>query len=267
MILRGIIRGIMFIVDGFAKIIAWLLIALGLWLPALFTFIYFITCAITHIKIVGNVVTLYFVGLALSCLGSLGLSLHKINKSKKKKDSQTNVNITKVVKKEKFKASFTEADEEFEEHYDSDYEENASDLSTEENAQSKSAVRKNRRSEQEDIESKERLIKEQEAERERADEREWQREQELKREVAKERERTINGNLPQNKEHLSGFADSSEVKVKKEKRRVVTESEMPRVFALKRDPTVFVHEYSDRLLFYRRTRKGMEHFKTEYKGE
>ncbi|MBQ4049326.1 MAG: hypothetical protein IJD07_01585 [Clostridia bacterium] len=42
-------------------------------------------------------------------------------------------------------------------------------------------------------------------------------------------------------------------------------SEMPRIFATRKDPTVFIYEYSNRIDFYKRTRGGMIYMYSEYK--
>jgi hypothetical protein len=46
----------------------------------------------------------------------------------------------------------------------------------------------------------------------------------------------------------------------------VQNEETPMVFATRRDPDVLVYEYSDRLKFYKKTKKGLVHISTEYKN-
>ncbi len=41
--------------------------------------------------------------------------------------------------------------------------------------------------------------------------------------------------------------------------------ETPMIFATRRDPNIIVYEYSDRLKFFRKTKRGLIHISTEFK--
>jgi len=58
------------------------------------------------------------------------------------------------------------------------------------------------------------------------------------------------------------FQDSSSVVTK----GGYNPSEMPRIFATRKDPTIFIYEYSKRLDFYKRTRSGMIYMYSTHKN-
>ncbi len=103
MIINAILRGLKAAVDAVAKAIAWLLIALGLWVPLIYTLIFLIVVVFTGVPL-EKTGTIYFLGLFLSFIGalwfSLAISARKGRKRKKKKESY---NITDVKKKKKDK--------------------------------------------------------------------------------------------------------------------------------------------------------------------
>ena len=72
------------IFDGIAKILAFLLISLGLWLPAVYSVAYFVICGMSDITLKGSAVVIYWCGLALSAVMGFMLSVYIRGRFKRK---------------------------------------------------------------------------------------------------------------------------------------------------------------------------------------
>ncbi|MCH5164339.1 MAG: hypothetical protein J1F36_04915 [Clostridiales bacterium] len=101
MILNAIFRGIKAVVDAVAKVIAWLLIALGLWIPLVYTLIFVVVVAFTSYTMAA-LSTVYFFGLFIAVVGAMLFSLMRSTKKAKerKHKSQTGYNISEVQRKD-----------------------------------------------------------------------------------------------------------------------------------------------------------------------
>ena len=79
--MKSIISFLTFIVEGIARAAV---STLGLWIPALFCVLFFLVCAITGTPF-SEVMGVFFVGLTLSMLLSIGISVAQVLKKKDKK--------------------------------------------------------------------------------------------------------------------------------------------------------------------------------------
>lgn len=68
MLLSGFLKGIKLVFDGFVNLVAFVLIKAGLWLCALFTFLYIIICAIMGIKLTGGALILLIIGIVITAV-------------------------------------------------------------------------------------------------------------------------------------------------------------------------------------------------------
>lgn len=102
MILNAIVKGVKVVVDAIAKAVAWLLIALGLWVPLLYSLIFLIVVvAFTDVPL-ESTGTLYFLGLFLSFIGALWFSLvNSARKAKNRKRKKNTTNVSDVKKKKR----------------------------------------------------------------------------------------------------------------------------------------------------------------------
>ncbi|MGN1093551.1 MAG: proline-rich domain-containing protein [Candidatus Neoclostridium sp.] len=82
--MKSIISFLTFIVEGIARAVVFLLSTLGLWIPALFCALFFLVCAISGTSF-SEVSGIFFVGLTLSALLSLGISVAQVLKKKEQK--------------------------------------------------------------------------------------------------------------------------------------------------------------------------------------
>lgn len=82
--MKSIISFLTFIVEGIARAVVFLLSTLGLWIPALFCALFFLVCAISGTSF-AEVNGIFFVGLTLSALLSVGISVAQVLKKKEQK--------------------------------------------------------------------------------------------------------------------------------------------------------------------------------------
>ena len=98
--MKSIISFLTFIVEGIARAAVFLLSTLGLWIPALFCVLFFLVCAITGTPF-SEVMGVFFVGLTLSMLLSIGISVAQVLKKKDKKRLERSADAPKSLKKKK----------------------------------------------------------------------------------------------------------------------------------------------------------------------
>ena len=98
--MKSIISFLTFIVEGVARAAVFLLSTLGLWIPALFCMLFFLVCAITGTPF-SEVMGVFFVGLTLSMLLSIGISVAQVLKKKDKKRLERSADAPKSLKKKK----------------------------------------------------------------------------------------------------------------------------------------------------------------------
>lgn len=85
--------------DAVAKVLAWLLVKMGLWLAALYTIVFFVMCAVTTTKFT-SVQSLFWALFLVSVVLGLWISLSLANRAKNKdKEERAVGNIPKVKKK------------------------------------------------------------------------------------------------------------------------------------------------------------------------
>lgn len=102
MILKAIISFLIFVTEGLAKIIMFLMTALGLWIPALYSLLFVIVCAVTQTSFT-EVLGLFYAGLAVSFLFSIAIAAYQVFKAKNSKRAEKNnagSSIAKVTKKQ-----------------------------------------------------------------------------------------------------------------------------------------------------------------------
>ena len=101
MIITAIIQAIKTFFTAVAKVIAWLLTALGLWVPLLYSLLFLIVIAIAGIPI-ETTGTAYFLGLFISLGLALWISMIvSAKKSKAKKQKNVDYNVAEAKKKSK----------------------------------------------------------------------------------------------------------------------------------------------------------------------
>lgn len=98
--MKSIISFLTFIVEGIARAAVFLLSTLGLWIPALFCVLFFLVCAITGTPF-SEVMGVFFVGLTLSLLLSIGISVAQVLKKKDRKRLERSADAPKSLKKNK----------------------------------------------------------------------------------------------------------------------------------------------------------------------
>lgn len=249
-----------FVIDGTAKVIAFLLINLGLWLPAIYSIIYLIVCAAARVKLVGGIISIFYIGLVVSFVIGLLLSywVYKLKIRKK----NPNRNDAKVISQKTEKArkgdsqDFSDEDEgpaEIKTHYRKSYyeERDYGDLNQKYFGNGE-PIKKNRTVDDDEfaIDEEDYDDREKKASRRNAD------------------------------KNFSNSLDMEEVKNSKNKNdknltkrggydkreQSAAEIETPMVFAMRNDPNMLVHEYNDRFEFFKKIKTGYEYIKTEYKN-
>ena len=98
--MKSIISFLTFIVEGIARAVVFLLSTLGLWIPALFCALFFLVCAIT-VTPFADVAGIFYVGLALSMLLSIGISVAQVLKKKDINRLSRSADKPKKLKKKK----------------------------------------------------------------------------------------------------------------------------------------------------------------------
>lgn len=98
--MKSIISFLTFIVEGIARAVVFLLSTLGLWIPALFCALFFLVCAIT-VTPFADVAGIFYVGLTLSMLLSIGISVAQVLKKKDIKRLSRSADKPKKLKKKK----------------------------------------------------------------------------------------------------------------------------------------------------------------------
>lgn len=92
MIIRAILSAIKTAFDAIIHAVAWLLVAFGLWVPLTYTLLFIVVCALGRMEI-SKLSTVYFVGLFLSFVGSLWVSISYNNLRREREDnSKSKVN-------------------------------------------------------------------------------------------------------------------------------------------------------------------------------
>ena len=229
MLFEVIIGAITLIIEIIAKLILFLLKVLGLWIPALYTILFIIFCAIFQIAFT-EVLAIYFVGLAISMILAFYIMFLRVMHRRKRRYMQKQKKRAKG--KDRKKDSVDEDDE-----------------------------------------------KEQKPKRSFFARKEKQ-EEEVEKEATQEQEvqPTNDGYQP----YVNPASPAKEGEVKMEnyqppqtnpappqyvspKEQDMT-STKPLIFRTRTDPNILIYEYSDRLVYYRKTLNGLEHVKTERKG-
>lgn len=282
MIFGFLVKALKFLIDGFASVCAFLLVTLGLWLPAVYSLLFLIVCAIAGIKLQGTVITLYIVGLVLTFSGSVAISVFRARRKKRSKRGsaravQTNV---KSVKKSDY-ADYADYSDRRAERYESD---GASDYYQSEPAPVTEALPQSHEPPRSATASS-------------AKSELYENKKEFKYDDFADLRKKYFGDenasdvLPATQQSKapadsyggvlseSGFSQSRESygflpeiphdalsREHLERRLMGIETEeKPMIFATRRDPDVIVYEYSDRLKFFRKTKRGLIHISTEFK--
>ena len=261
MIIGLIIRLIKKIIDLVAAFIAWLFVVLGLWIPFVYCLVFVIICAIKGIEL-STVTGLFFVGLFLSLFASVVLSVYVAGQKFKKKEKRDE--STPNLSKRKDKVRLVQSD-----YYDQE-EEYEQPVNTQQKEDKKPKLEKEK---QEEPSPKKpiNIIEAAKADRERKlIEDGYMDEKNLEEKKKKDysdikkslfhRDDDDYDNEPEQKQNFQ--IDDTPVVTK----GGYNPNEMPRIFATRKDPTVFIYEYSNRLDFYKRTRSGMIYMYSEYKS-
>ena len=100
--MKAIISFLTFIVEGIARAVVFLLSTLGLWIPALFCLLFVIICAVTQTAF-AEVSGIFFVGLALSVVLALSITVARVLRKREKKYLEKNGMAPRSLKRKKDK--------------------------------------------------------------------------------------------------------------------------------------------------------------------
>ena len=100
--MKAIISFLTFIVEGIARAVVFLLSTLGLWIPALFCLLFVIICAATQTAF-AEVAGIFFVGLALSVVLALSITVARVLRKREKKHLEKNGMAPRSLKRKKDK--------------------------------------------------------------------------------------------------------------------------------------------------------------------
>ena len=100
--MKAIISFLTFIVEGIARAVVFLLSTLGLWIPALFCLLFVIICAVTQTAF-AEVAGIFFVGLALSVVLALSITVARVLRKREKKYLEKNGMAPRSLKRKKDK--------------------------------------------------------------------------------------------------------------------------------------------------------------------
>ena len=100
--MKAIISFLTFIVEGIARAVVFLLSTLGLWIPALFCLLFVIICAVTQTAF-AEVSGIFFVGLALSVVLALSITVARVLRKREKKQLEKNGMAPRSLKRKKDK--------------------------------------------------------------------------------------------------------------------------------------------------------------------
>ena len=314
MIFGFLVKAIKFLVDGFASVCAFLLVTLGLWLPAVYSLLFLIICAIAGIKLQGGVITLYIIGLVLTFAGAVAISVFRYNRKKKKNKKpsrRAQTNVRSVKKSEYAGGKNKAADYCYDDGYypqDDSYADNsyANVQPTQESVTSEPRTSESMTpesvtfgqayappsEEKENIVSKAKNELYSQNKDYKYDDFSDLRKKYFGDENAKDETPTAPSanNMPagdnnpnknsygdilsqsgfstqrESEGYLSSRSPDALSREHLERRLMGCETEeKPMVFASRRDPNIIIYEYSDRLKFYKKTKRGLIHVSTEFK--
>ena len=100
--MKAIISFLTFIVEGISRAVVFLLSTLGLWIPALFCLLFVIICAVTQTAF-AEVAGIFFVGLALSVVLALSITVARVLRKREKKHLEKNGMAPRSLKRKKDK--------------------------------------------------------------------------------------------------------------------------------------------------------------------
>ena len=100
--MKAIISFLTFIVEGIARAVVFLLSTLGLWIPALFCLLFVIICAVTQTAF-AEVSGIFFVGLALSVVLALSITVARVLRKREKMHLEKNGMAPRSLKRKKDK--------------------------------------------------------------------------------------------------------------------------------------------------------------------
>ena len=100
--MKAIISFLTFIVEGIARAVVFLLSTLGLWIPALFCLLFVIICAVTQTAF-AEVSGIFSVGLALSVVLALSITVARVLRKREKKHLEKNGMAPRSLKRKKDK--------------------------------------------------------------------------------------------------------------------------------------------------------------------
>ena len=287
MIFGFLVRALKFIVDGFASVCAFLLVTLGLWLPAVYSLLFLVVCAIAGIKLQGVVITFYIIGLVITFSGAVGISYIRYNakrKSKKRSARNAQANV-RSVKKSEFAPRDYESGYDAREYDAQKYEpqgyETREFTQAQDGIYSQSAVSGQTAptDAQQPLPNTEQPAEKQNAVS--AAKSELYGKNDYKYEDFSDLRKKYFGDgneadVTPSESCLRPYSQGGEfvpptnpdalMREQLERRLMGTFSEeQPMVFATRRDPNIIVYQYSDRLKFFTKTKRGLVHISTEYK--
>ncbi len=217
MLFEKLLDGITTIIEFLARVILFLLKVLGLWIPALYSLLFVLLCAVFKINFT-EVLAIYLVGLALSVILTFYLMVLKVVRRKKRRfmEKQEKRARGKIRKNENI----------------SEDEENA-DVKTAEKVETKQETTTLQQSEQPNANA-------------------------VTATENTDGQMLSYPPLQTNPTPPQYVSPSSE--------DLPFTSSKPKIFRTRMDPNLLIYEYSDRLVFYRKTLNGLEHVKTERKN-
>ena len=230
MLFEVIIGAITLIIEIIAKLILFLLKVLGLWIPALYTILFIIFCAIFQISFT-EVLAIYFVGLAISMILAFYIMFLRVMHRRKRRFMQKQKKRAKGKDRKK---------------------DSVEDESDEKEKKPKRSFFARKEKKEEDVEQTATQTQEtkpvNEGYQPYLNPANPQKEGEVKME---------NYQPPQTNPIPPQYVSPQEPDMTSTK---------PLIFRTRTDPNILIYEYSDRLVYYKKTLNGLEHIKTERKG-
>lgn len=262
------------IFGGIAKVIGYIMVTLGLWLPTLFTAAFFIVCAILNTELSKGIMAIFYCGLGFTAVGGLAIAMwrHKRLKAKAKNVKSKQARSARKASASESYAGSDERGSRERPYYD------VADVSERTYGRATSYGRTD-----EPEQTYGRTVEREPVSYSRTDERErnsygstGERPSSYARTVERDDYSDLDrkyfgksrpASSSERRDHDS-YEGSSSIDADALWRRLSgadVPDEQPLMFRTRTDPDVYVYEYSDRYQYWRRTKAGMMLERTEFK--
>ncbi len=235
MLFEKLLDGITTIIEFLARVILFLLKALGLWIPAAYSLLFVLLCAIFKVNF-SEVLAIYLVGLTVSMIFAFYIMFLRVMRRKKRRYME------KQAKRAQGKVRKNQEDKNGEK---------------EDVAEDKKSVGADSKDEVKDVADK-------------TDEEDVNKTEDFGQnyqqyvDPAQPYNADMGGQMQKYTSPNTNTAPPQYVSPQEREEPLMTSSK-PLIFRTRMDPNLLIYEYSDRLVFYRKTLNGLEHVKTERK--